>query len=543
MVEPKIITIEELISLLPWYQNLDDKTNWQEKYMEQMELVQREVQENINPDDYETVAEANSAGVDYIISKGMAAPKYMYQDILDGFINENLIAYGYWTSSIDMTNQIVWAQMVYMTYPMDNSMITTFGVRPSIVLEDNQVSLKEKITELYAAESINVLVGETASAPIYTVPYYNSNGSMLNYVSDNESVATIDENGTIMGISPGVTTITVSTKDGSNISKTITVNVQELATDIEISTSSVSIMLGETYQIQAKVLPETATNKELSFSSYDSSIASVSNTGLITANSIGKTTIAVMTTDGTDIYKYIYVTVNPVTYVNNNMSSSNNCINEGICGVGTPINMKVNDNQSYLFYVISDTGTEVTMIMSHNLGTPVKWIDSTDYLSVNPAGCGDTSCNDYGPITALNYLNSLTSEWTNVPAIENYTYLNLSNSANQLAYQKLEIKNGEGILTADNDTTNVLKGISRARLLTYEETQISGIGCKTSYYSCPSWLYGNLNSSSPLGYWTLTTPESSLNNTVNIEYLGLINTIRYIYTDYIGVRPVITISK
>ena len=56
--------------------------------------------------------------------------------------------------------------------------------------------------------------------------------------------------------------------------------------------------LGATYQLNATVLPETATNKSVTWSSSNTAIATVSPTGLVTGHQLGYATITVKTVDG-----------------------------------------------------------------------------------------------------------------------------------------------------------------------------------------------------------------------------------------------------
>jgi len=212
---------------------------------------------------------------------------------------------------------------------------------------------------------------------------------------------------------------------------------------------------------------------------------------------------------------------------------------------GILVNVKVNDNENYDFYVVSDTGSELTLIMNKNIGSAVSWISKTDYN--DDTNYGSYGNNNKGPITSLNYLNSETAGWANISAIESYTYdNNLNGTTNYYGYQKLEITNGEGVLTSqDGNTTTELTGTSRARLLTYEEA--SSLGCTTTSGSCPSWIYGNLhideNSTLPYRYWLLTAIPTDSINAWTIASSGFVYNHYLKYGDYDGVRPVITISK
>lgn len=84
-----------------------------------------------------------------------------------------------------------------------------------------------------------------------------------------------------------------------------TVHVQDIS--IKNPINPVSLVKGTTFQIEAAVLPENATDKKISYSSSDKNIAAVNEKGLIFANSVGVATITLKAADG--VSKTISVTV------------------------------------------------------------------------------------------------------------------------------------------------------------------------------------------------------------------------------------------
>ena len=71
-----------------------------------------------------------------------------------------------------------------------------------------------------------ITVEKNASVPLnVTVIPSNSSVTAINWSSSNESIATVDNSGVITGVSEGDAIITATTTDGSNITKTIEVNV------------------------------------------------------------------------------------------------------------------------------------------------------------------------------------------------------------------------------------------------------------------------------------------------------------------------------
>ncbi|MGP1495270.1 MAG: IdeS/Mac family cysteine endopeptidase [Treponema sp.] len=84
-----------------------------------------------------------------------------------------------------------------------------------------------------------------------------------------------------------------------------TVHVQDIS--IKNPINPVSLVKGTTFQIEATVLPENATDKKILYSSSDKNIATVNEKGLISANSVGVATITLKAADG--VSKTISVTV------------------------------------------------------------------------------------------------------------------------------------------------------------------------------------------------------------------------------------------
>lgn len=69
-------------------------------------------------------------------------------------------------------------------------------------------------------------------------------------------------------------------------------------TGVSLDQQTATIQLEETLQLTATVAPSDATNKEVTWTTSDNTIATVSSTGLVTAAAEGEVTITVTTTDG-----------------------------------------------------------------------------------------------------------------------------------------------------------------------------------------------------------------------------------------------------
>ena len=147
----------------------------------------------------------------------------------------------------------------------------------SIMLNSTSVQLK-------ATETLKL---EAVIAPA------DATDKSLTWRSSNTSVATVDANGNITAIAIGEAAITATANDGSGVSGTCSVTV--VSTPVEsvsmTASGSTTLKAGQTLQLSAKVLPETATDKTVVWTSSNAAIITVDNNGLVTAISVGTASI------------------------------------------------------------------------------------------------------------------------------------------------------------------------------------------------------------------------------------------------------------
>ena len=110
------------------------------------------------------------------------------------------------------------------------------------------------------------------------------------------------QSGTVTAVNAGNAIIycTAQFSNGLELVASCNVEVVVKVSSISVSPNSFSIGIGNTQQLTPKVSPENATNKQLIYTSADSDIVSVNAKGIMTANHGGKTTITVVSTDGSE---------------------------------------------------------------------------------------------------------------------------------------------------------------------------------------------------------------------------------------------------
>ena len=143
----------------------------------------------------------------------------------------------------------------------------------------------------------SVTVGQTLTITASVAPADATNKAVT-WSSSSDSIATV-EDGVVTGVAEGDATITVTTEDGGfTATCDVTVEAATVAvTGVSVSPTSDSITIGEDLTLTATVEPENATNKTVTWSSSEATVATVED-GVVTGVSAGNATITVTTEDG-----------------------------------------------------------------------------------------------------------------------------------------------------------------------------------------------------------------------------------------------------
>ena len=113
----------------------------------------------------------------------------------------------------------------------------------------------------------------------------------IEWTSSDESVATVDETGTVTAVAAGEANVTASVKD-ADIAASTHIKVVVTPTDVVAPESIDLVTNGEnTKSLDAKLVPADATDVKLAYESSDESIATVDETGKVTAVANGECTI------------------------------------------------------------------------------------------------------------------------------------------------------------------------------------------------------------------------------------------------------------
>ena len=176
------------------------------------------------------------------------------------------------------------------------------------------VTVKEKEPEIVDVTGITLdptsyegYEGETFTITATVTPD-NATDKTILWGSDNQAVATVDANGKVILIAEGHTVITAR---NGNVRATcdVTVIVAPVPVEqIDITPRSAEITEGAGVQLTATVLPANADNKELTWASSDTSVATVTAGGYVEGLAPGTARITATANDGSGVSGYADVT-------------------------------------------------------------------------------------------------------------------------------------------------------------------------------------------------------------------------------------------
>lgn len=148
--------------------------------------------------------------------------------------------------------------------------ISTVSASCTVTVSETKITLSQSDVSLYAGQTVQL----SASS---------NGGGTIAWDSSDNSVATVDDNGVVTGVSEGNTTI-IASSDGVSASCAVKVS----ATQTTISATSLSIKVGETATLTVDV---DGADHNVKWESSNAEVASVDGNGVVTGKSAGTATI------------------------------------------------------------------------------------------------------------------------------------------------------------------------------------------------------------------------------------------------------------
>lgn len=182
----------------------------------------------------------------------------------------------------------------YMASVDANGKVTAMGAgNVTITAKAGGKSAVCMVTVNVPVESItlnrtNITLDEGESTTLKaTVTPKDATDKTVTWSSTDESTATVDQNGNINAIKQGSATIVAKAGDQQ---ATCSITVVKRVASITIDKESLTLFIGNTATLTATVLPDDATDKTITWDSYNPSIATVEN-GVVKGTGIGETIV------------------------------------------------------------------------------------------------------------------------------------------------------------------------------------------------------------------------------------------------------------
>lgn len=157
-------------------------------------------------------------------------------------------------------------------------------------------------------------VGKTTSLKGIVTPETAAN-KQLDWSSSNESVATVGNNGNIVGKEPGKTVITAKSTDGTALEAYAELTVIQPMKKIAVQDTVIVLAENVTWKQHYNIEPKNTTEKGVHWVSSNDKIASVNEEGTVTGISDGKCVITGTAADGMGASVKINVEVKKFDYV------------------------------------------------------------------------------------------------------------------------------------------------------------------------------------------------------------------------------------
>ena len=168
-------------------------------------------------------------------------------------------------------------------------------------------------------KNVTMKTGDALQLKAAVVPD-NATNKGIQWSSNNTRVATVNSSsGIVTAQADGNAIITATALDGGGAKDTCTVTVSKkiLVNSIMLNKYTLSLHKNTSFDLTATVCPENAGNRAVSWSSSNTSVATVSNSGKVTAHATGEATITCSALDGSGISKSCKVSViQLITYMN-----------------------------------------------------------------------------------------------------------------------------------------------------------------------------------------------------------------------------------
>ena len=224
------------------------------------------------------------------------------------------VSYGFFwgTSEIDLNTKLSGGELkdnAFSASLSDLSHKTQYWYKPYVTLDGQTFygEIRSFTTGVVPVQSVSLDITEYTLNTIgkartlnATVLPSEATDKSVEWSSDKESVAIVNQNGIVKAVGNGTATITVTTKDQGKTA-TCLITVAQRVTSVSFDKTFITLIVGQEQTLTATVNPDNAADKTLKWTSSDVSVATVDQNGTVSAKAKGFVTIKVTANDGSRV--------------------------------------------------------------------------------------------------------------------------------------------------------------------------------------------------------------------------------------------------
>ena len=234
------------------------------------------------------------------------------------------------------------------------------------------------------SNDVTLQVGDTATLTATVLPD-TALDKGVTWSSSNTAAATVNSSGVVTGVAVGTAIITATASSDSTITDICAVTVNPIpVTSVAISPKPASILIGGSVTLSVDVLPATATDKTVTWSSSNTAVATVNSSGVVTGVAVGTATITARSNSNSTVTDTCVATVSPVPVAGVTVAPSSVSLFEGVAEQLTPTISPVDATNKSVTWrsnnpsvaTVSDTGL-VTAVSAGSAAITVRTVDGS----------------------------------------------------------------------------------------------------------------------------------------------------------------------
>lgn len=210
------------------------------------------------------------------------------------------------------------------------------------------VTVTQPVTGISMSGTMSCNIGKTSQLTA-TVSPANATYSNVTWTSSNTKIATVSSSGLVKGIAAGSVTITAAA-GGVSASQTFSVSEVKVSRVTINSSVGTSMYVGDTKTYSASVSPSDATYKDITWSSSNTTVATVDSKGNVKAKAAGSAYITARAKNGVSTSVYITVNKKPETGKPSGSTSTGSTNGSGSSSGSTSASTPVQTQPIYRLY-------------------------------------------------------------------------------------------------------------------------------------------------------------------------------------------------